>query len=142
MAAIYYKDVFTEEDYLRVGASVGWPAAEREQVANGLKNSVHLVSAVDAANDSVVGIARCVGDGGMVAVLVDVAVLPDYQGKGIGSALVRLLLEKIKEDLHPGQKVMISLIAAHGREGFYRRFGFAASPDENYGSNMYLWYFR
>lgn len=142
MAGIYYKDAFTEEDYLRVGGAVGWPAADREQVANGLKHSVYLVSAVDAADGSVVGIARCVGDRGMVAVLVDVAVLPDYQGRGIGSELIRLLLDKIKEGLHPGQKVMVSLVAARGREGFYRRFGFSASPDGNYGSNMYLWYFH
>lgn len=67
-----------------------------------------------------VGAGRAVADGLDTSYLCDIAVHPDYQGKGLGVALV----EKLKE-LSAGHRKII-LYANPGREGFYRKRGFRA----------------
>lgn len=50
-----------------------------------------------------------------------VAVLPGHQRKGIGSALIRAVLEKLRQDGASGCVVL-------GDPAYYRRFGFVAVP--------------
>ena len=50
------------------------------------------------------------------------------------------LLEEIKGSLKPGYKVMISLLAAKGKEEFYNKFGFISRPNEGFGCGMHQWY--
>ena len=65
-----------------------------------------------------VGVGRAVADGGDTSYLCDIAVHPDFQGKGLGVALV----EKLKE-MSAGHRKII-LYANHGKEGFYQKLGF------------------
>jgi predicted N-acetyltransferase YhbS len=64
-----------------------------------------------------VGAARAISDGIYHAMLCDVMVLPAYQGRGIGRALVLRILAELG-----GIKLMTT--AAFGKEEFYRRLGF------------------
>ena len=64
-----------------------------------------------------VGAGRALSDGLWRAVIYDVAVLPDYQGKEIGSKIIRHLTRTANVDL-------VMLFAAPGKEIFYERFGF------------------
>ncbi|GAB4003795.1 hypothetical protein GCM10029992_46970 [Glycomyces albus] len=66
----------------------------------------------------VVGAGRALADGADCAYIADVAVHPDHQGKGLGSAIIRRLVE-----LAGGHKKII-LYAAPGTEDFYRGLGF------------------
>ena len=50
------------------------------------------------------------------------------------------LLKRIKESLKPGYKVMISLLAAKGKEEFYNKFGFVSRPNDDFGCGMHQWY--
>lgn len=52
--------------------------------------------------------------------LAPMAVLPDYQGRGVGSALVRRGLEECVRAGHP-------VVAVLGHPGYYPRFGFRPS---------------
>ena len=61
---------------------------------------------------------RPVEDGGDTSYLCDIAVHPDFQGKGLGVALV----EKLKE-MSAGHRKII-LYANPGKEGFYQKLGF------------------
>lgn len=65
-----------------------------------------------------VGAGRAVADGIDCSYLCDVAVHPDFQGQGLGKALI----EKLKE-LSAGHRKII-LYANPGKEGFYRKLGF------------------
>lgn len=65
-----------------------------------------------------VAAGRVLADGVDVASLCDVALLPDYQGRGLGRALVADLLA-----LAQGHK-KIFLYAVPGKEGFYANLGF------------------
>jgi ribosomal protein S18 acetylase RimI-like enzyme len=67
---------------------------------------------------TLVAAGRVLADGVDCAYLCDVAVHPNFQGLGLGSAIVSRLKE-----LSAGHKKII-LHAKPGTEGFYRRLGF------------------
>lgn len=68
-------------------------------------------------NDRLIGVARAISDGVKQAAIYDVAVLPEYQGKGIG----RILVDNITSRL-PGCNFI--LYSNTGKEDFYRKIGF------------------
>ncbi|HSK91952.1 MAG TPA: GNAT family N-acetyltransferase [Euzebyales bacterium] len=70
------------------------------------------------ADDVLVGVGRAVADGLDCAYIADVAVHPDHQGRGLGSAVIRELVA-----LADGHKKVI-LYANPGTEGFYAKLGF------------------
>jgi len=61
---------------------------------------------------------RALADGADCAYICDVAVHPDFQGRGIGQELVTRLVELSK----PHRKII--LYATLGKEPFYRKLGF------------------
>jgi ribosomal protein S18 acetylase RimI-like enzyme len=65
-----------------------------------------------------VAAGRALSDGADCSYICDVAVLPDYQGKGLGKAIVTKLV-----NLSKGHKKII-LYSVPGKEGFYRKLGF------------------
>ena len=67
---------------------------------------------------ALVGAGRALADGLDCAYIADVAVHPDHQGQGLGSAVIRRLVERAL-----GHKKII-LYAAPGTEAFYRGLGF------------------
>jgi ribosomal protein S18 acetylase RimI-like enzyme len=66
----------------------------------------------------IVGVGRALADGVDTSYICDVAVLPEYQGTGLGKQIVARLVE-----LSRGHKKII-LYAVPGKEPFYRKFGF------------------
>jgi ribosomal protein S18 acetylase RimI-like enzyme len=67
----------------------------------------------------IVGVGRALADGVDTSYVCDVAVLPEYQGTGLGKQIVGKLVERSR-----GHKKII-LYAVPGKEPFYRKFGFA-----------------
>jgi ribosomal protein S18 acetylase RimI-like enzyme len=65
-----------------------------------------------------VGAGRALADGVDTSYLCDIAVLPDYQGSGLGKQIVARLVA-----LSQGHKKIL-LYAVPGKETFYRQFGF------------------
>ena len=70
------------------------------------------------ADGALVGAGRALADGLDCAYIADVAVHPDHQGRGLGRAIIRRLV-----DLAEGHRKII-LYANPGTEGFYTRLGF------------------
>ena len=69
-------------------------------------------------NGTLVGAGRALADGVDCSYICDVAVHPDWQGKGFGKQII----EKLVEDSKNHQKII--LYAVPGKEGFYKKFGF------------------
>ena len=128
----------TPEEYMELRKLVGWGMFPLEQAAEGLKNSFILVCF--RVDGKPVAIGRAVSDNGYVVYIADVIVVPEYQGQGLGRKVMEYLLEQIKASLKPGYKVMISLLAAKGKEKFYNKFGFVDRPSEDFGCGMHQWY--
>jgi GNAT superfamily N-acetyltransferase len=70
------------------------------------------------AGDHLVGVGRALADGLDCSYIADVAVHPDHQGKGLGTAVIRELVARSR-----GHKKII-LYANPGTEGFYTTLGF------------------
>lgn len=81
--------------------------------------SAHSMFKCFVRNDGkLIGAGRAVADGLDCSYLCDIVVHPDFQGQGIGKALVLKLTE-----LSAGHAKII-LYANPGKEDFYRKFGF------------------
>ena len=79
------------------------------------RNSLVRCFAYDGAQ--LIGAGRAISDGVWRAAIYDVVVLPEYQGKGIGTKIIRYLVQKVNVDV-------IMLFAAPGKEIFYNKLGF------------------
>jgi ribosomal protein S18 acetylase RimI-like enzyme len=110
------------EQLARLFDSVGWQHRTRdpERLAQMVRGSLYGVSALDGG--SLVGYARAVSDGAFNAYVSTVAVLPEFQRRGIGRELLRRLMagrETVQFVLHAPPHV----------QAFYLRCGFRPAPD-------------
>jgi GNAT superfamily N-acetyltransferase len=134
---ITYTNKISVDDYNALRLSAGWMAINPEQAQAGLNGSTYIIVANDG--DKTVGVARLVWDGGYAALIKDVLVLPDYQGKGIGKHMMEQMISYLKEQMKPGWGISVDLMAAIGKEGFYEKFGFVSRPRNNRGAGMDMW---
>lgn len=70
------------------------------------------------ADEAVIGFGRALSDGQYQSAIYDMVVLPDYQGKGVG----RAIMDKLMALLPVTSNIII--YAAPGKEPFYRKLGF------------------
>lgn len=135
MNIVYINDI-SVENYNMLRASAGWMTIHPEQAEAGLKGSALVIAAKDG--DKTVGTARLVWDGGYAALIKDVLVLHEYQGQGIGAAMLDQIIAFLKSKLNPGYSIQVDLMSARGKEGFYEKFGFSVRPRESRGAGMDL----
>lgn len=74
------------------------------------------------AEGGLIGACRAITDGEYHALVYDVAVRPEYQGRGIGKELMSRLLAEVRV-----WRVM--LVADQQVQGFYEKFGFGVYND-------------
>lgn len=134
---IEYVNSISPEEYLELRKKVGWCEFPLEEAAAGINNSYMVLCARD--NGRAVGVMRLLWDEGYIAFLSDVMVDPEYQGRGIGKVLIESSIQKIKNDIKPGYKVKLNLMAAKGKEAFYEKFGFSCRPNDKVGAGMDQW---
>jgi aralkylamine N-acetyltransferase len=93
------------------------PLGEREPAAlrEAFTNSPIRCFAFDAGE--LVGAGRALSDGVWHTLVVDVVLLPQYQGRGLGKAIMKFLADRSKTP-----KLM--LYSAPGKEGFYAKLGY------------------
>jgi ribosomal protein S18 acetylase RimI-like enzyme len=98
------------------GFFVGWP---KPPSVRGhyeiLKNSNYIWLALE--DGKVVGFITAISDNVISAYIPLLEVLPDYQGLGIGTVLVKKMLDSLK------QLYMIDLLCDEELTAFYKRFG-------------------
>ena len=80
------------------GFFVGWPnpPAPDAHLAI-LRGSYAIVLAIDEATSQVVGNINAISDGRHAAFIPMLEVLPDYKGQGIGTKLVRRMLDLLAD---------------------------------------------
>lgn len=85
---------YNEGEILHLYASVGWTAYtdQPEALRKGYENSLLTLAAYEG--EQLLGIIRAVGDGHTIVFVQDILVAPEYQRKGIGTALLRAILDR------------------------------------------------
>ncbi|MBO5228729.1 MAG: GNAT family N-acetyltransferase [Lachnospiraceae bacterium] len=129
----YRENNLTYQDYISLRSSVGWHNFAEEQVSNSIGNSLYSITVVE--NDRVVAMGRLIGDG-IYYLIVDVVVKPEFQGMGIGSKIIDMLLAYVDNRTPIGGRSSVQLIAEKGKEEFYIKKGFKLIPHEFCGSGM------
>lgn len=98
-------------------------AVKNERAAQvGLSNTLYAVCVV--YENSVVGIGRVIGDGGLFFDVVDIAVVESHQKKGVGKLIMDSLMAYL--DVNAGPTALICLMANKGVAPFYEKYGFKA----------------
>ena len=99
-------------------ADWGWPSYPSPGAhLRLLKGSDEVVLAIDAGSQRVVGYVTAITDGVLSAYIPLLEVLPDWQGQGIGSELVRRMLDRLSH------LYMIDLLCDTEVQPFYERHG-------------------
>ena len=132
---VIYTDTLTVEDYNILHEAVGWGSCNPEKVRMALDRSDFLISA--QINEKTVGMARVMQDG-LQALVMDVIVLPEYQGQRIGKTMMERVMDYLTE-ISRGGGIKVTLISAVDRVSFYGQFDFEPRPSENRGPGMTLW---
>jgi GNAT superfamily N-acetyltransferase len=113
--------VATLQEYHYICTQVGWgEVINFDAAATALSRSVFGV--VATLDDQVVGMGRIVGDGAIFYYLQDVAVLPEHQGRGVGTQIVDRLVNLVKKNAP--EKAFFGVFAAEGTLPFYQQVGF------------------
>jgi GNAT superfamily N-acetyltransferase len=95
LRVIYYTDdLAAVRENMLDGFFVGWPRRPSAgQHLAVLRGSYRSVVAIDDAEDRVAGFVNMISDGVLTAFIPWLEVLPAYQGQGIGSELMRRILD-------------------------------------------------
>ncbi len=111
------------EDYCRLRVEAGMSSRSREAAERGLRNTLYGVSLLH--NDHVIGMGRIVGDGGCFFLVVDIAVAPEHQGRGLGKRIMTALDAWLRANA-PVSSV-VSLVADGDAKHLYAKYGFVES---------------
>jgi len=122
----------TVEEYNRVRVAAGLGERDPGAVEVGLANSLFGVCV--ESEGSIVGIGRIIGDGGFFFQVVDVAVVPERQGEGLGARVMDALTSRLRGSA--SSEAYVQLIAAEGTTGFYERYGFRVRTPEVSGMSF------
>lgn len=131
-----YKNTVSAEEVNFLRASVGFRQILPEQIEAGLNGSAFIVSAYDQCR--IAGMARLIWDGGMVALITDVLVLPEYKTQGVEQELITRLLDFLRSKLKPGFGIQVDVKAWGHQKELYESLGFQPSTQERRGVPMYI----
>ncbi len=79
---------------------------------------------------------RLLGDGGWYFHVIDMAVLPQHQRRGVGAAVLTALLDRIRQQAPPG--AYVNLLADPPGRRLYERHGFRETAPGSVGMAMRL----
>lgn len=106
------------EDYLELRNKAGLSAKSIEAAKIGLPNSLYAVQF--RIDGNLIAMGRVIGDGACFFEIVDIAVNPEHQGKGLGKAVMRHIEKYLERASYKGSYV--SMIA--DEPAFYEKLGY------------------
>jgi GNAT superfamily N-acetyltransferase len=106
--------------YCGLRAAAGMLPKTVEAAERGLRNTLYGVSLLHAGET--IGMGRVIGDDGCFFIVVDIAVLPAWQGKGLGTRIMVALDAWLQA--HVPESAYVSLVADGDAKHLYTKFGF------------------
>ena len=112
---------FHADEILDLYTQVGWTAytANMPQLEQGYKHSLLVLGAYE--DGRLCGIIRVVGDGHTVVFVQDILVAPAWQRQGIGTALLKAVLDRYSDV----RQIQLTTDNTPQTTAFYRALGFS-----------------
>src|SRR5690348_17640627 len=120
------------DEYLALRVAAGLSAMSAEGAREGLARSWCAVCV--RCDGELVGMGRVVGDGGLFLFVVDIAVAPAWQRRGLGRRIMQALMEQVHARAFPCTQV--GLIADGPAHLLYEKFGFKLVAPESQGMSL------
>ena len=112
----------TAEEFITLWESVWGPGPSLAQTRLAMQHTLFRVSVFD--ENTIIAMARVIGDMGLDYYIKDVVVRPEYQQKGIGRLLIHELLQFIQCNGIKGTDIFVELCAEPDKMHFYEKLGF------------------
>lgn len=111
---------FRSDEIRPLYTQVGWTAYTENMPAleRGYKSSLLVLAAYE--NSELLGIVRAVGDGATVVWVQDLLVYPEKQRQGVGTALLRAVLDRFSDV----RQIQLATDNTPKNVAFYRSLGF------------------
>ncbi|WP_416408449.1 GNAT family N-acetyltransferase [Agrobacterium rosae] len=116
-------------EYLHLRAIAGLSAFSEDAARAGLSGTIYSVMVLQ--NDVAVGMGRLIGDGGCFFQVVDIAVHPEHQGRGLGKSIMDAIMTYVSNELPT--TAYVSLIADVPANKLYEKFGFVETAPRSLG---------
>lgn len=120
------------DDFLRLRELSGLSPRPREGAAKGLPRSLYGVTIL--LESEPVGMGCVVGDSGLNFEIVDIAVDPAHQRKGLGTLIMQHIMSYLEAETPSG--AYVSLIADLPR--LYEKFGFKRTHPKSEGMYKFM----
>ncbi|MGY8626693.1 GNAT family N-acetyltransferase [Chromobacterium violaceum] len=121
------------DTYRRLRAESGLSPKTEEAARRGLAGTLFAVQLRHAGET--VGMGRLIGDGGSFYQVVDIAVLPAHQGRGLGKRIMAAIRGHIDRELPVS--AYVSLIADGDAKHLYAQFGFEPTAPRSEGMALF-----
>jgi ribosomal protein S18 acetylase RimI-like enzyme len=122
------------ERYVQIREQCGLGPRSLEAAVAGLSGTWFGVVVRHA--EEIVGMGRVIGDGGTFFQVVDIAVLPEHRGRGLGERVVAMLVDELRRAAPPS--AYVSLIADGEANRLYARHGFNPTAPASIGMSLQL----
>ena len=117
------------DEYRQLRSAAGLSPRSTEAAARGLANTLFGVSILDG--EQTIGMGRIIGDSGCFFVVVDIAVDPAYQGRGLGKRIMAELDAWLRANAPVSANV--SLFADGMARDLYAQYGFVETGPVSVG---------
>jgi GNAT superfamily N-acetyltransferase len=129
----YRPELPTAEELELLFRSSGWSEADEvpaDRLAATLPSAWYAVCA--RRDGQIAGTGMVLSDGVLHALIVNVIVMPEFRGHGIGTEIIKRLVARCRE----ADVLQVQLFSARGKREFYERLGFVARPDDGPGMEL------
>lgn len=123
-------------DYLRLRKAAGLSPKTRGQAESALPGSWAACHVVEESTGEIVGMGRPLGDGGWYFHVVDMALLPEHQRRGLGDEILQAFLDHLRRTAP--LDAYVSLLADPPGRRLYERHGFSETAPESMGMALRL----
>ncbi len=119
------------EDYVHLRSAAGLTPRRLDQAGPALAGSWKAVHILHSSSGKTVAMGRVIGDGGWCFHVVDMAVLPEHQRRGLGDRVLTALMDGIRMDAPSG--AWVNLLADPPGRRLYERHGFRETAPHSVG---------
>jgi len=136
---VFESKVPDKQQIFQLFRTTGWNQEYKlgpDQFFQAINTSWYQVAAY--SDKTLVGYGRMISDGVVHALILDMIILPQCQGKGIGKAILKALVKRCREaEIHD-----IQLFCAEGKVEFYESCGFVRRGPEAPGMQIANYWHR